>query len=508
MQPHNKIIAKNTLFLYIRMMFTMFVTLYTSRLILETLGINDYGIYQVVGGVTTLLSFLNGVMSTGSSRFLIFELGKGDFGKLKKTFDTTLTSHILLAVIIFVLAETIGLWFVCNKLDIPQERMHAALWVYQLSIITAVVNITQVPYTASIISHERMGVYAYIGIVEVLLKLAVVFLLLLSGYDKLITYAILLCVVQMGIALFYRFYCVRRFKETHFQFGIDKTIFKSVFGFSGWSLFASISTALNEQGTAIITNIFFTPAVVAARAISIQVNMTANQFVNNFRTAVNPQIVKSLAAGDVNASRSMLLLSTKFSFYLMFLLGLPIILLAEPIIKLWLVEVPEYTVIFLQLVIVQSLFSVFDTSFYTALYAKGRLKENALLSPMLGIIRFFVVYVLFKNGFSPVALSYAGIINYAILGLVVKPILICKIANYKAQDVFDIIYTCVKVCLVALPVPILLYYTCVKSLSGYIIIGLLSVCSVLVSIYCVGLETQTRRFIMTYTKHLIFNKRK
>ena len=454
----NKTIAKNTLFLYFRMMFTMIISLYTSRVILQVLGVDDYGIYQAVGGIVGFLSFINGALSTGTSRFLTFELGTGDFEKLKRTFSTTLTIHIGLAILIVFLAETIGLCFLYHEMVIPPDRMDAAVFVYHISILTAVFTLTQVPYNASIIAHERMSIFAYVSIFEVTAKLLIVYLLKLSDFDKLKFYAILLFVVQVGLMLFYRIYCAKQFTETQYKFIYDKSILKSIAGFSGWSLFASGAIALNSQGILLLINMFFNPAVVAARAISIQVNMAINQFVSNFRTAVNPQIVKKYAAGDIQGSQKLLLESTKYSYYMMFLLCFPICLLARPILELWLGVVPEYTVIFLQLILIQSLFQVFDTSFYTALYAKGQLRENALISPTLGFLMFPIVYILFKMGYSPVVLSWVSLIVYAMLGIIVKPILIVKIANYKLKDIFDVFKYCLLVTIFSVPIPLYMYY--------------------------------------------------
>lgn len=447
----NKTIAKNTILLYFRMIFTMLVSLFTSRVVLAKLGVEDYGIYQVVGGVVGMLSFLNGALSTGSSRFLTFALGKNDKENLSKTFSTTLSIHIVLALIIVFLAETIGLWFFYNKLEIPESRMFAASVAYHLSILTSLISITQVPYGAVIIAHEKMDIYAYMSIADVVLKLAVVYLLSIAPWDKLIFYASLLCVIQIGIALFYRIYCIKNFEESRYKFVYDKSILKEISKFSGWSLFANLSIALNGQGTTIITNMFFSPSVVAARAIALQVNMAAMQLVNNFRTAVNPQIVKRYAAGDEKGSRDLLLNSTKYSFFLMYIVAVPIILLAEPVLQIWLGQVPEYSVIFLQLVVVESLFSIFDSSLYMALYAKGQLKQNALISPFVGFIRFPIVYYMFKSGYSPIVLSWAGIVSYAVLGLIIKPILLHKIVNYPVREVIKLFLDCGKVVIITVP---------------------------------------------------------
>lgn len=501
---NNKTIAKNTVFLYFRMLFTMLVSLYTSRVVLQVLGVDDYGIYQTVGGLVAMLSFLNGALSTGSSRFLTFELGRNDSDKLQKTFSTTLLMHMILALFLALIAETVGLWFIYNKLVIAPERMSAAIFAYHLSILTALVTITQVPYTASIISHERMGIYAYMSIVEVSLKLGIVYLLTVTSWDKLQMYAVLLCLVQTAIALFYRYYCVRNFSETRFRWQIDRTIAKEVLSYSGWNLWANTSIALNQQGTIVLLNMFFSPAVVAARAVANQVNMAANQFVQNFRTAANPQIVKHYASGDLDGSKKLLLESTKYSYYLMLLLSLPICLVAQPLLELWLHEVPEYTAIFLQLAIVTSLFQVFDTSFYTALYAKGQIRENALISPTLGFLAFPIVYVLFRHGCSPISLAWTMLVLYAVLGLIVKPLLIIKIADYRWRDIRSVYLSCLKVTVVAVPIPYTLYSLqdslfANKWLTS-VVIMLMSVINVAFATWFMGMDRNVRQKVMNYIR--------
>ena len=501
---NNKTIAKNTVFLYFRMLFTMLVSLYTSRVVLQVLGVDDYGIYQTVGGLVAMLSFLNGALSTGSSRFLTFELGRNDSDKLRKTFSTTLLMHMILALFLALIAETVGLWFVYNKLVIAPERMSAAIFAYHLSILTALVTITQVPYTASIISHERMGIYAYMSIVEVSLKLGIVYLLTVTSWDKLQMYAVLLCLVQISIALFYRCYCVRNFSETRFRWRMDRSIAKKVLSYSGWNLWANTSIALNQQGTIVLINMFFSPAVVAARAVANQVNMAANQFVQNFRTAANPQIVKRYASGDLEGSKKLLLESTKYSYYLMLLLSLPICLVAQPLLELWLHEVPEYTAVFLQLAIVTSLFQVFDTSFYTALYAKGQIRENALISPTLGFLAFPIVYVMFRYGCSPVSLAWTMLVLYAVLGLIVKPLLIIKIADYRWRDIRSVYLSCLKVTVVAVPIPYTLYSLqdslfANKWLTS-VVIMLMSVINVAFATWFMGMDRNVRQKVMNYIR--------
>lgn len=445
-----KTIAKNTLFLYISMIITMIIALYTSRVILEKLGVDDYGIYQAVGGIVGFLSFLIGALSTGTSRFLTFELGAGTFERLKKTFSTLLTTHLLLGVLIVVLAETVGLWFVYHKMVIAPERFSAGIFTYHISILTAMITLTLVPFNASIIAHEKMGVYAYLSIIDALLKLGICFLIAQGSIDRLKLYSLLMFIEQFAMLFIYCIYCLRHFSETKYKPCLDLKILKPILSFSGWSLFAQGAIAFSNQGILVLLNMFFAPAVVTARAISLQVNSAANHFVNNFRTAVNPQIVKLYAVKDYEGSKKLLLQSTKISFFLMLMISLPVYFLADPLLHIWLGQnVPEYTVVFLQIVIIQSLFQVFDTSFYTALYAKGQLKENALISPLIIYLAFPIIYLLFKAGYSPVALSWAYLICFVVIGLIVKPILIIKIVDYKWKEILLVFASCAVVSIIS-----------------------------------------------------------
>ncbi|WP_270458752.1 lipopolysaccharide biosynthesis protein [Bacteroides intestinalis] len=493
----NKRIAKNTIYLYFRMILTMLIALYTSRVILEKLGVDDYGIYNAVGGIVGFLSFLNNALATGSSRFLTFELGVGDEEKLKRIFSSLLTVHIILAGIVALIAETVGLWFLYHKMVIPPDRMQVAVYTFHISILTSVLTITQVPYNATIISHERMNVYAYASIFEVGAKLGICYLLGYGNVDRLILYAFLIFIVQAILIVFYRFYCRYHFSETKFSFIWDKSILKPVLSFSGWSLFADGTTALSKQGVLILLNMFFAPAVVSARAISLQVNSAANQLVNNFRTAVNPQIVKLYAVKDLEGSKKLLLFSTNVSYYLMLMISLPLFFLADPILHFWLGDnVPEYTTIFLQIVVVQSLFQVFDRSFYVPLYVKGQLKENAILTSLFDFLPFPVVFVLFKIGYSPVALSWAYLISSVIIGLIVKPILIIKLVDYTWREVFSVFVPCLRVTLIAV-IPSTIFFVTIPQTSAWILISeaLIMMAFSLVVSYFGGLDKSMRERI-------------
>ena len=503
MPADNKTIAKNTAFLYINTFATLVLSLYTSRVILQVLGIDDFGIYQAVGGIVGVLSFLNSALSSGTSRFLTYELGTGNAEKLKNTFSTTLTVHIILAGVIVLLGESLGLWYFNNKMVIPDDRFNAAAWVFHISMITAILSIVSVPYNSAIIAHEKMKVFAYVGIVDASSRLAIVYLLTISEIDKLVLYAILLLLIQIGVFLFYFIYCRKSFEESEYKFlFVDKKLFREIFSFSGWGIVAGSAIALNTQGVLLLLNYFFAPAIVTARSVALQVYNAANLFVTNFRTAANPQIVKQLASGDIEGSHNLLLQSTQFSYYLMLIICLPTCLLAAPLLNLWLVEVPVYTVPFLQLAVIQSLFQVFDTSFYTALYAVGRIKENALISPMISLLSFPVVFVLFKMGASPLALSWVSLIVFALAGFLIKPILIVKIANYSWKDILSTIYICLLVTLLAVPIPVIAYL-CLdveyNLLHAAVVLVLCLVC-VMASVWFLGLTKNIKDMLKTVIK--------
>ena len=504
-QSSNKTIAKNTLFLYFRMMLTMLIALYTSRVILQVLGVDDYGIYQAVGGVVGMLTFLNAALAVGTSRFLTFELGTGDFDKLKRTFSTVLTAHIILAIIIVVISETVGLWFVYNKLMIPPDRLDAAVIAYHLSVLTVVAQLMLVPYNASIISHERMNIFAYASIVDAVLSLLIVYLLTIGDIDKLVLYAALFFCVKAGMTVFYALYCIRCFVETRCKLIMDRQILREVLGYSGWNLLANGAIALNNQGALILLNMFFNPGVVAGRAIANQVNLAAFHFITNFRTAANPQIVKRYAAKDYDGSKELLLSSTKYSYYLMLMLALPIVLVAEPLLKLWLGQIPPYSQIFLQLAIVTSLFQVFDTSFYTALYAKGQIRENAIISPMVGFIAFPVMYILFKLGCSPESMAWVCMVGAALVGLVIKPLLIIHIVDYSWREVFSVFIPCLKVTIMSLPIP-LTWYHLLKGCDSVLLVFftniIISVISVVSCCWWLGIDTTMRKKLTS----LLFSK--
>ena len=491
--------------MYVRMIFVMVVSLYTSRVVLHTLGVEDYGTYQVVGGIVGFLSFLNITLSSGTSRFLMFELGAGDKERLQKTFSTLLTTHYMLAVIVVIFSETIGLWFVYNKLVIPPARMDAAVITYHISVFTAFFSLTQTPYAASIKSHERMDIYAYTSIFDVTAKLVIVYLLAISPIDRLVFYAILLAIVSISMMMFYRWYCVRKFPECKYHFFFDKKIFYHVTSYCGWNLFSNTAGVLNSQGMIILLNMFFNAGVVTALSVATTVKNAANSFVENYRVASVPQIVKQYAAGDLESSKSLVLSSTKYSYFLLYIMGLPIFLVAPELLKLWLKIVPEYSVVFLRFVIVICFLELFNSGFYTALNAVGRIREFSIIYPAIMFLCFPVVYVAFKMGYSPITVSIVMLVANAIMSLVVMPRLVVKIANYSFREIYELYKTCLLVTLPSLPIPILVYYL----MRGegiwmkFLVISFVSVVSVGLCVWYIGVDKNMRTKIVSFVKSKI-----
>ena len=396
-----KRIAKNTLMLYFRQILIMIVSLYTVRVVLNTLGAEDYGIYNVVAGVVVLFSFVNNAMATSIQRFLNFNLGKEDTEKTQQTYSASLLIHIGIALIFVILAETIGLWFVNSKLNIPLERHSAALWCYQFSIITTVFNILRVPYNAVIIAYEKMSFFAWVSIVEAVLKLLVVYLLIISPLDKLVAYVILLTLVSIIILFCYKIYCNKKFEIAHYKKVTDYSLVKEILGFSGWSLFGATANVANNQGTNIVLNMFTNVTVNAAMGIANQVNNAVYSFVSNFQTAFNPQLVKNYASGEKEKFLTLLFRASKISFFLMYFLFLPLFINTDFILNLWLKNVPNYSVSFVRLILIWSLIDTFNNPLYTGIQATGNVKKYNIVISVFKFIPLPIIIVFLAKDFPP-----------------------------------------------------------------------------------------------------------
>ena len=465
------------------MILVMGVSLFTQRVVLDKLGAIDYGIYGSVAGTVAMLGFLNGTLSTGTSRFLTYEIGRGNFERLRKTFSTAFYSHLILAVVVSVLLLSCGAWFVQNKLIIPEDRLIAAVWVLVISVFTTFVSITQVPYTSVIIARENMSIYAYVGLFEAFAKLVIAYMISISHCDRLIYYAVLLAVVQIVVALIYRYYCVRKYPESHLTKHFDKPILKEVLEFSSWSLIANISNVLGTQGLTVVMNMFFSPALIAAHAIGNQISSAISQFRSNFSTAVNPQIIKLYSLEQYTESRKLNLETSVYIFDLMLLLCLPIIVLMEPILNLWLVDVPEYAVIFSQYTLIYQLTGVYNTTLYVPMTASGRLKENSFASVFVTIFGVVGLYFMFKAGWDVMWVQYMALFQSVIYAFIVKPAILCKcVPDYTWNAIMNCTWQMIKVALVPIAISTVIYrYFTPDSISKMIIEAIVIMLAVCVS---------------------------
>lgn len=476
------------------MLLVMGATLYTSRVVLNVLGAEDYGLYNVVGGLVTMFTFLNGSLGSATSRYITLELGRKDYERVNRVFNVALLIHIILAVLIIILAETIGLWFFYEKMTIPEERMSAAFWVYQISILTCFFSLTQVPYNAMIIANENMRIYAWVGIVESVFKLAIAFILPFAPFDTLVYYALLLCVVQISIMLFYRIYCGRNFKESKILRYKDKTLYKEMFSYAGSDLIGNLSVLAQGQGLNILLNMFFGPVVNAARGIAYQVQGAVTQFSNNFMTAVRPQIIKSYAEGDINGMMRLVKDSSCFSFYLMWLICLPIFLETNYILSLWLGEYPEHSVSFLRLVLILCLIQTLKTPRTTVFHATGHIQRiNIVVGSILcGVLP--VAYLLLKFGCEPESVFMAANVTMVVSEFV-SALILKRYIDYSASKyLMEVHGRCILVACLSILMPVMIYDKWLEPTFGRLVLTVfITSISIITVVFAVGIRSGVRR---------------
>lgn len=500
---NNKRIVKNTLLLYFRMFLTMAVALYTSRVVLNTLGIDDFGIYNVVGGVVAMFSVISGSLSAAISRFITYELGKKNQERLMIIFSSAITIQLLLAILIGILAEFGGVYFLNYKMNIPAERLDAANWVLQCSIFTFMVNLVSVPYNAAIIAHERMKAFAYVSILEVVLKLLVVLVLYVVLFDKLKVYAVLLLVVAIIIRLVYGYYCKMHFEECTYRFVFDKKVLKEMSGFAGWNFIGSSSAILRDQGVNIVLNLFYGPTVNAARGIAFQVNTAINSFVTNFMTAINPQITKSYAAGNRDYMMTLIYQGARFSFYMLLLLSLPVILNTHYILTLWLTNVPEYCVRFVQLILVFAMSESISQPLITAQLATGKIRNYQIIVGGLQMLNLPISYVLLRFGYVPeVSIIVAICISQCCLAArlyMLRGMIQLRVKYYLRNVYCNALF----VGIVATLVPLLFLQLLSESFSTFLLMCFITFISTLGSIFYVGCNKNERCLILEKVIRLI-----
>lgn len=506
-QSVSKKIAKNTIFLYIRMIVVLVVSLYTSRIILANLGDSDYGVYNVVGGVVTIMSFLSGALGASTSRFLTYDLGVGDQEQLNKTFSAALNLHFIVAIIVVVFGETIGLWLLYNKLVIPTERMTAAFWVLQFSIIVTAINFIQVPYSASIISHEKMSIYAYVGLYDATAKLAIAYLISVSPYDKLITYAFLLMVNTFLVASFYMFYTRKRYVECRLRMVKEVNLYKRLLGYTGWELFGGVASVSQGQGISIVLNMFFGPVVNAARGIAQQIMTAVTQFVTNFLVASRPQVIKYCAECNYQNMYSLTFRTAKFAYLMMLAMIVPLCFEINFILKIWLGDnIPEYTNIFAVIVLITGLISSIHTSSLMPYHAIGKLGLGNVIGGTLMFLSLPATYFLFKLGFPPYWAFITILITNTTQQLTTW-IIIHSYVPYRYKDLLKSVYFPISiVTFLVLICPCIITYYMEEGWLRFVILLMATEIVLVVIVYLIALTQSEKETLKRFIKTKIYGR--
>ena len=504
LENSNKKIATNTLLLYVRMLFMMAIGLFTSRVILNALGVSDMGLMSVASSVITMFTFLNATLASGTQRFISYAIGENNVQRLRQVFKSAMTLHLLLAIIIFILGETIGLWYVYNKLNVEPGRFQAAMWCYQLSIISTMVGLIQLPFNSALIAHEKMGIYAYMTIFDAVFKLLAAYLIQIVYFDKVVFYSVLTFIAGLLSTFLYNWYCRKHFRECSFSFGYDKSIFKNMLSFSGWNTFGCLAAMGQGTGVNLVINSFCGTVVNGARGIAFQANGWVTRFVENFMVALNPQIVKSYASGDIQRMSSLVINGARFGCYLFLLLGIPLFIEIEFVLKIWLGQCPEHTVAFMRIVMIETLFKTMGTPTVTAMHATGQMK---LLNITVGSILLLIVpvsYICFRLGLSPEQVLLINVIPWVIVPFV-RVFLVRKYSQGKfpvGQYLYQVVLKTVAMALLMF-VPIWLLSYCMQSYTDWVRFCAIFICSLVFSamvIYYVGLEKKYRTFLVEKVK--------
>lgn len=497
---NNKRIAKNTLVLYVRMLFLMAIGLYTSRVVLQALGVEDFGIYNVVGGFVALFAVLSQSLSSAASRFLTFELGRGDRENLARVFSSTLLIHIVLALLIAIVGEVIGMWYVNTVMVVPPERMTATNWVFHFSVLAFCLNLVTVPHNAAVIAHERMSAFAYISIFEGVGKLLICFLIMASSCDRLVFYAVLMFFVQLACRGMLYYYCRRHFPECRLRLTYNKALLKEISGFAGWNIIGTSAAILRNQGVNVLLNLFFGPVVNAARALANQVMQAVNGFAENFFMALRPQITKSYASGNREYMMTLITQGSRLSFYMLFVVCLPILLNTDYLLHLWLKTVPAHTTLFVQLTLLFTMVEAISMPLLTAQQATGNIRNYQIIVGGLQIMNLPLSYVILKMGGTAESVMFVAI-SLSALCLIVKLFLLRESIQLDVWFfVRKVLLNIVVVSLVAAIVPCLLRGDGSKTFLSFAAFTLLClVCSVLAILY-VGLKKAERQFVFSKVK--------
>lgn len=482
--------------LYVRMFVMMLISFFTAGITLNALGVEDYGINNVVGGLVAMFSLLSNSLTAASGRFITFALGKGDLEYQKRVFSTAVNIHIVLAIVVVIAIETVGVWFLNNRLNIPSDRLYAANWVLQCSVISFALGLFSVPYNSSIYAHERISTFAWFTIYDAVVKLIVVASIYYYGGDKLILLAVISLIPGVIKQFIYWLYCQRNFPECEYNFQLDRGLFKEMFSFSGWNFFNSSAFLLNTQGVNMLINIFFGVTVNAARGIASQIEGYASQFASNFTTAINPQITKFYASGEYSKMYSLVCRGAKFSFFLLFIIALPIISETEIILRIWLGIVPQYSVIFVQLSLILCIISGVGQSGYTACMATGQLKKYSIVITAIALFQFPLTWIFFKLGASVVSTYYLYIL-VRVMALIARMFLMqemigLKVEMYIREVLVPIIFTTIVAVIPSFVINMLVDASIYRLFISFFV----SIISVVFSAFFVGMTKNERKFIL------------
>lgn len=491
----NKRIAVNTVMLYVRMFGVMGISIYISRIVLATLGVTDFGIYNVVSGIVVIFSFLQTVMASSVQRFLNVDLGNGDIKKLSQTFNSAFQIHFFIALVVVVLGESLGLWFLNYKMEIPEERMMAANVIYQFSLVACVLQMILTPFTATVTVHEKMSVLAYISITDVLLKLILVIIMSHTCYDKLIFYGlIMLSVISIDFALYF-LYTRSKFDEVRFSIKIDTEQIKSIGAFAGWSMFGNFAYVMSTQGVNILLNIFFGPSVNAARAVTTQVQSAVTSFVYNFQIASVPQITKCYVTGNYHRMYSLIFVMSKISFYLLLFVALPLFFKMPYVLGLWLKEVPDHTVIYTRLVLIYMLIDSISGGMTTSVNATGRIKKYQLFNSIITLSTLPISYFLLKVGLDS-EIVYVVDIFVILIAQTARIMMVLPMINLPFAEYFkNVIYRIVPVALLAAVPGYYVYTNTYDDFLGLIVVCLSCFLIVAVLVYAIGINNDERQMI-------------
>lgn len=495
MEHNNKRILKNTVFLYFRMFIIMVLGFYTTRIVLTKLGVSDYGIYNVIGGFVALFTILDNILQSGTRRFMSISIGRGITQEIKETFSTSFVIHLLIGILVVIVLETLGIWLLNSQLNIDSSRMYAANWVFQFSVLSVFMNITQTPFTAAVTAHEKFNIYATMSIFDVVFKLLILYLLVTIPGDKLITYAILLTITNFLNLLIYRIYCIHNFDECKFSLFVNKKLFKEMIIFSGWDSLGNISAVINTNGVSILLNIFLGTAINAARGVANTVNTTIAQFVAGFITAAEPQLAKYYAANDMLRFEKLIFNISQYTLFMLSIIAVPVMMEMEFVLSLWLEVVPEYTAAFIKITVLASFVQYSNLMVLKGIVAIGKVKQISTLTTPMYFIILPLVYIVLKIGWEPTAVYIVSVIP-SFLSFLMNLWILSKYTNFHSRAFFFQVFikSILLICIASI-IPFILRLMMDDSWQRFIVVCNTSIISTIIIIYLLGLNPDTKSMV-------------